>query len=127
MKGNFSLNHYVGNIVSCIANQILDSGFEIYIIVLVLELVSLCSPCEIKLLQIEVVNPEEEVGMIRLPNVEGIRNSTMKEEPLNNTFAVEEIRKKEMEEYMDYDIGSYCKDDWNLAQKLMVNGSDALP
>uniref|UniRef100_A0A6N2KTG8 Uncharacterized protein n=1 Tax=Salix viminalis TaxID=40686 RepID=A0A6N2KTG8_SALVM len=27
-----------------------------------------------------------------------------------------------MEEYMDYDIGSYRKDDWNLAQKLMING-----
>uniref|UniRef100_A0A6N2L9B4 Uncharacterized protein n=1 Tax=Salix viminalis TaxID=40686 RepID=A0A6N2L9B4_SALVM len=33
------------------------------------------------------------VIVIRLPNVEGIRNSTMKEEPLINTFAVEEIRK----------------------------------
>ncbi|KAJ6737611.1 S-ADENOSYL-L-METHIONINE-DEPENDENT METHYLTRANSFERASE SUPERFAMILY PROTEIN-RELATED [Salix viminalis] len=96
--------------------------------------------------------------VIRLPNVEGIRNSTMKEEPLINTFTVEEIRKystpgenragnsniygteyfntivhacvlmrKEMEEYMDYDIGSYRKDDWNLAQKLMINGSDPLP
>ncbi|KAF9681579.1 hypothetical protein SADUNF_Sadunf05G0016300 [Salix dunnii] len=30
---------------------------------------------------------------IRLPNVEGIRNSTMKEKPLINTFAVDEIRK----------------------------------
>ncbi|CDP15495.1 unnamed protein product [Coffea canephora] len=35
--------------------------------------------------------------------------------------------KKELQEYMDYDIGSYCKDDWNLAQKLMVNGCDPLP
>lgn len=96
---------------------------------------------------------------IRLPKAEGIRNSTMKEEPLINTFILEEIRKyitpkdnrvgiiniygtervyntighacvlmkKELEEYMDYDIGSYCKDDWNLAQKLMVNGCDPLP
>ncbi|KAG4135602.1 hypothetical protein ERO13_D08G226200v2 [Gossypium hirsutum] len=37
------------------------------------------------------------------------------------------LMKKELEEYMDYDIGSYCKDDWNLAQKLMVNGCDPLP
>ncbi|KAJ0079684.1 hypothetical protein Patl1_22551 [Pistacia atlantica] len=83
----------------------------------------------------------------------------MKEEPLINTFVIEEIRKyitpkenrigkvniygteriyntighvcvlmkKELEEYMDYDIGSYCKDDWNVAQKLMVNGCDPLP
>lgn len=35
--------------------------------------------------------------------------------------------KKELEEYMDYDIGSYCKDDWDLAQKLMINGCDPLP
>ncbi|KAA8545137.1 hypothetical protein F0562_019974 [Nyssa sinensis] len=35
--------------------------------------------------------------------------------------------KKELEEYMDYDIGSFCKDDWNLAQKLMINGCDPLP
>ncbi|GKV40366.1 hypothetical protein SLEP1_g48021 [Rubroshorea leprosula] len=37
------------------------------------------------------------------------------------------LMKKELEEYMDYDIGSYCKDDWNLAQKLMVYGCDPLP
>ncbi|CAL1407393.1 unnamed protein product [Linum trigynum] len=37
------------------------------------------------------------------------------------------LMKKELEEYMDYDIGSYCKDDWNLAQKLMVGGCDPLP
>ncbi|KAI4314013.1 hypothetical protein L6164_026956 [Bauhinia variegata] len=97
--------------------------------------------------------------LIRLPKVEGIRNSTMKEEPLINFFVTEEIRKyitpkenrvgkvnvygnervfntighacvlykKELEEYMDYDIGSYCNDDWNLAQKLMLNGCDPLP
>ncbi|KAJ6762715.1 F22F7.17 PROTEIN [Salix purpurea] len=96
---------------------------------------------------------------IRLPQADGIRNSTMKEVPLINTFIVEEIRKyitpkenrvgnmniygteriyntighacvlmkKELEEYMDYDIGSYCKDDWSLSQKLMVNGCDPLP
>ncbi|KAJ1412043.1 S-adenosyl-L-methionine-dependent methyltransferase [Sesbania bispinosa] len=37
------------------------------------------------------------------------------------------LHKKELEEYMDYDIGSYCDDDWNLAQKLMLNGCDPLP
>ncbi|XAR52613.1 hypothetical protein NMG60_11020767 [Bertholletia excelsa] len=37
------------------------------------------------------------------------------------------LMKKELEEYMDYDIGSYCEDDWNLAQKLMINGCDPLP
>ncbi|PKI51522.1 hypothetical protein CRG98_028082 [Punica granatum] len=28
---------------------------------------------------------------------------------------------------MEYDIGSYCKDDWDLAQKLMIKGCDPLP
>ncbi|KAL2481816.1 putative S-adenosyl-L-methionine-dependent methyltransferase superfamily protein [Abeliophyllum distichum] len=37
------------------------------------------------------------------------------------------VMKKELEEYMEYDIGSYCKDDWNLAQKLMIHGCDPLP
>ncbi|XP_058083870.1 probable methyltransferase At1g29790 [Magnolia sinica] len=37
------------------------------------------------------------------------------------------LMKKELEEYMNYDIGSFCKDDWNLAQKLMINGCDPLP
>lgn len=35
--------------------------------------------------------------------------------------------KEELEEYMGYDIGDYCKDDWNIAQKLMVHGCDPLP
>ncbi|XP_077249641.1 S-adenosyl-L-methionine-dependent methyltransferases superfamily protein [Tasmannia lanceolata] len=35
--------------------------------------------------------------------------------------------KKELEEYMDYDVGDFCKDDWRLAQKLMVHGCDPLP
>uniref|UniRef100_A0A7C9EJU6 Uncharacterized protein n=1 Tax=Opuntia streptacantha TaxID=393608 RepID=A0A7C9EJU6_OPUST len=35
--------------------------------------------------------------------------------------------KKELEDYMDYDVGSYCKDDWNLAQKLMLQGCDPFP
>ncbi|KAL5550189.1 hypothetical protein UlMin_000365 [Ulmus minor] len=35
--------------------------------------------------------------------------------------------KKELEEYMDYDIGEICNEDWKLAQKLMVHGCDPLP
>ncbi|KAI3770673.1 hypothetical protein L6452_01814 [Arctium lappa] len=35
--------------------------------------------------------------------------------------------KNELEEYMDYDIGSFCKDDWNVAQNLMIHGCDPLP
>ncbi|XP_073279061.1 probable methyltransferase At1g29790 [Primulina huaijiensis] len=35
--------------------------------------------------------------------------------------------KKELEEYMDYEIGSNCKDDWNLGQTLMIQGCDPLP
>lgn len=35
--------------------------------------------------------------------------------------------KEELEEYMDYDIGDICQDDWKLAQKLMVHGCDPLP
>lgn len=35
--------------------------------------------------------------------------------------------KKELEEYMDYEIDEICNDDWKLAQKLMVHGCDPLP
>lgn len=35
--------------------------------------------------------------------------------------------KEDLEEYMDYDIGEFCNDDWKLAQKLMVHGCDPLP
>ncbi|XP_076921907.1 putative methyltransferase At1g29790 [Bidens hawaiensis] len=35
--------------------------------------------------------------------------------------------KSELQEYMDYDIGSFCKDDWNVAQSLMIKGCDPLP
>ncbi|KAG2312403.1 hypothetical protein Bca52824_023960 [Brassica carinata] len=35
--------------------------------------------------------------------------------------------KKDLEEYMDYDVGEVCNDDWRLAQKLMVHGCDPLP
>ncbi|XP_052194351.1 probable methyltransferase At1g29790 [Diospyros lotus] len=117
-----------------------------------------------KFLEEEVIQPlyRAHIGLrqIRLPKMEGIRNGTSwKEEPLINSFVIEEIRKyitpkenrnekvnvygaerlyntighscvlmkKELEEYMNYDVGSYCKDDWNLAQKLMINGCDPLP
>ena len=29
--------------------------------------------------------------------------------------------KEELEEYMDYDVSEFYKDDWKLAQKLMVH------
>ncbi|GAV69912.1 Methyltransf_29 domain-containing protein, partial [Cephalotus follicularis] len=35
--------------------------------------------------------------------------------------------KRELEEYMNYDVGEICNDDWKLAQKLMVHGCDPLP
>ncbi|XP_049348658.1 probable methyltransferase At1g29790 [Solanum verrucosum] len=114
-----------------------------------------------RLLEEDVIRPlssaQIALRQIRLPRVEGI--GSVKEDPLINTFVIEEIRKyitpkvnrngnvnvygipmiyntighacvlmkKELEEYMDYEIGSYCKDDWNLAQKLMLNGCDPLP
>lgn len=116
-----------------------------------------------KFLKEEVIQPlykaHISLRQIRLPKVEEIRNTTMKEDPLINSFVIEEIRKyitpkqnrfgkiniygteriyntighacvlmkKDLEEYMDYDIASYCKDDWNLAQKLMISGCDPLP
>ncbi|KAJ9539203.1 hypothetical protein OSB04_031936 [Centaurea solstitialis] len=35
--------------------------------------------------------------------------------------------KLELEEYMNYDVGEICNDDWRLAQRLMVHGCDPLP
>ncbi|ONK80513.1 uncharacterized protein A4U43_C01F18630 [Asparagus officinalis] len=35
--------------------------------------------------------------------------------------------KEELEEYMNYDVGDFCNDDWKLAQRLMVHGCDPLP
>jgi hypothetical protein len=50
-----------------------------------------------KYLELEVIRPlynaHIALRQIRLPKVGGIRNSTMKEEPLINTFVIEEIRK----------------------------------
>ncbi|WOL03045.1 hypothetical protein Cni_G11765 [Canna indica] len=37
------------------------------------------------------------------------------------------LMRKELEEYMNYEVGSYCRDDWDLAQKLMLGGCDPLP
>ncbi|KAH6826568.1 S-adenosyl-L-methionine-dependent methyltransferase [Perilla frutescens var. hirtella] len=114
-----------------------------------------------KFLEEEVIRPlyaaHIALRQIRLPRMEV--NQQMKEDPLINSFVVEEIRKyitpkenrlgkmnifgtervynsighacaamkEELEEYMDYDVGSYCKDDWTLGQKLMVRGCDPLP
>ncbi|BFI15703.1 protein MpPMT.4 [Marchantia polymorpha subsp. ruderalis] len=36
-------------------------------------------------------------------------------------------KKFELEQYMEYDVGEYCSDDWPLGQKLMVHGCDPLP
>ncbi|KAG9445509.1 hypothetical protein H6P81_011637 [Aristolochia fimbriata] len=35
--------------------------------------------------------------------------------------------KQELEEYMDYDVGDLCKDDWKQGQRMMVHGCDPLP
>ncbi|KAI3905792.1 hypothetical protein MKW92_024548 [Papaver armeniacum] len=118
-----------------------------------------------KFLEDEVIQPlysaHISLRQIRLPKVQETRNASTPsvEDPLINSFVVEEIRKyitaktnrvgkvniygtekiyntighacvlmkEELEEYMNYDIGSYCKDDWPLAQKLMINGCDPLP
>ncbi|PIN23944.1 hypothetical protein CDL12_03340 [Handroanthus impetiginosus] len=116
-----------------------------------------------KFLEDEVIRPlysaHIAIRQIRLPRIDKNENATLKEDPLINTFVVEEIRKyitpkenrvgkiniygtdkiystighacvlmkKELEEYMDYDVGSYCKDDWNSGQKLMIHGCDPLP
>ncbi|KAJ1691486.1 hypothetical protein LUZ63_015641 [Rhynchospora breviuscula] len=37
------------------------------------------------------------------------------------------LMKEELEKYMNYDVGSYCGDDWDLGQKLMLGGCDPLP
>lgn len=117
-----------------------------------------------KFLENEVIRPlysaHIALRQIRLPRIGDSENGTVvAEDPLINTFVIEEIRKyitpkenrvgkvniygtdrvyntighacvamkTELEQYMDYDVGSYCKDDWNLGQKLMVRGCDPLP
>ncbi|MQM04285.1 hypothetical protein Taro_037081 [Colocasia esculenta] len=37
------------------------------------------------------------------------------------------LMKEELEEYMSYDVGAYCEDDWLLGQWLIVGGCDPLP
>ncbi|CAN6468150.1 unnamed protein product [Victoria cruziana] len=37
------------------------------------------------------------------------------------------LMRKDVEEYMSYDIGNYCREDWNLGQRLMIRGCDPLP
>ncbi|KAJ3692535.1 hypothetical protein LUZ60_012885 [Juncus effusus] len=37
------------------------------------------------------------------------------------------LMKNDLEKYMSYDIGTYCADDWDLGQRLMLNGCDPLP
>ncbi|KAL9142721.1 hypothetical protein ABFS82_14G189600 [Erythranthe guttata] len=116
-----------------------------------------------RFLEIEVIRPlynaHIALRQIRLPKIDPNKNETLVEDPLINTFVVEEIRKyitpkenragkiniygtekvyntighacvtmkTELEEYMDYDVGSYCKDDWIFGQKLMIRGCDPLP
>ncbi|KAL8028895.1 hypothetical protein ABFX02_14G192200 [Erythranthe guttata] len=116
-----------------------------------------------RFLEIEMIRPlynaHIALRQIRLPKIDPNKNETLVEDPLINTFVVEEIRKyitpkenragkiniygtekvyntighacvtmkTELEEYMDYEVGSYCKDDWILGQKLMIRGCDPLP
>ncbi|KAL2349046.1 hypothetical protein Fmac_003046 [Flemingia macrophylla] len=61
---------------------------------------------------------ENRVGKINLYGVDKVYNT------IGHACV---LHKTELEKYMDYDIGSYCDDDWNLAQKLMLNGCDPLP
>ncbi|KAK7306994.1 hypothetical protein VNO77_39665 [Canavalia gladiata] len=61
---------------------------------------------------------ENRVGKINLYGTDKVYNT------IGHACA---LYKKELEKYMDYDIGSYCDDDWNLGQKLMLNGCDPLP
>lgn len=35
--------------------------------------------------------------------------------------------RRELDEYMSYDVGARCPDDWDLAQRLMLAGCDPLP
>nr|BAK05115.1 predicted protein [Hordeum vulgare subsp. vulgare] len=37
------------------------------------------------------------------------------------------LMRRELDEYMSYDVGSYCPDDWDLGQRLMLGGCDPLP
>ncbi|KAF8697149.1 hypothetical protein HU200_036145 [Digitaria exilis] len=37
------------------------------------------------------------------------------------------IMRQDLDEYMSYDVGAHCPDDWDLAQRLMLGGCDPLP
>ncbi|KAL5200596.1 hypothetical protein ABZP36_021799 [Zizania latifolia] len=37
------------------------------------------------------------------------------------------LMRRELDEYMSYDVGAYCPDDWDLGQRLMLGGCDPLP
>ncbi|KAJ1256128.1 hypothetical protein BS78_K081300 [Paspalum vaginatum] len=37
------------------------------------------------------------------------------------------LMRKELDEYMNYDVGAHCPDDWDLGQRLMLGGCDPLP
>jgi hypothetical protein len=37
------------------------------------------------------------------------------------------LMRRELDAYMDYDVGARCPDDWDLAQRLMLGGCDPLP
>ncbi|XP_010936580.1 probable methyltransferase At1g29790 [Elaeis guineensis] len=61
----------------------------------------------------------------------GNKNGKLSKYGTNKTYATIGhacvLMRKELEEYMNYDIGSYCNDDWHLAQKLMLGGCDPVP
>ncbi|KAF0903364.1 hypothetical protein E2562_026913 [Oryza meyeriana var. granulata] len=37
------------------------------------------------------------------------------------------LMRRELDEYMSYDVGALCPDDWDLGQRLMLGGCDPLP
>uniref|UniRef100_A0A0E0E1X0 Methyltransferase type 11 domain-containing protein n=1 Tax=Oryza meridionalis TaxID=40149 RepID=A0A0E0E1X0_9ORYZ len=37
------------------------------------------------------------------------------------------VMRRELDEYMSYDVGALCPDDWDLGQRLMLGGCDPLP
>ncbi|KMZ72709.1 S-adenosyl-L-methionine-dependent methyltransferases superfamilyprotein [Zostera marina] len=104
----------------------------------------------------ELYEAQIRLRLIRMPKAQ-LNDSFTVEDPLINFFAVEELRKyvsskqtrrpgvsgmnqtynsighacvlmkKQLEDYMQYDIGSYCADDWDLGQKLILGGCDPLP
>ena len=37
------------------------------------------------------------------------------------------LMRQDLDEYMSYDVGAHCPDDWDLGQRLMLGGCDPLP